>query len=258
MSVMAMLRQRSTVSRTAANLRTTAHEIVGYRLNPMVKSGPSSDIRAYVSGCHTPCASEAVKRRPPRVASMQWNGFALCLLLLSGFSTFNDTAFASTPLVTVTSPGNGSQDGSPVNFIASATSPDCASGIAAIRIYTAPGVGAYTVDASSLNVNLSLAAGTYNMAVQAWDNCGGVGKTPVNIAVGGSGLPEPKFLYASSYSKNRIYEYNVDPNSGVISPTTQGFVATGSEPEQIGTDKGGFRLYVVQVGAEHLKGDVLQ
>jgi hypothetical protein len=52
-----------------------------------------------------------------------------------------------------------------------------------MRIYTAPGVSAYTVNSNQLNTNITLSSGTYNTVVQAWDNCGGVGKTPIAITV---------------------------------------------------------------------------
>ena len=55
-----------------------------------------------------------------------------------------------------------------------------------MRIYTAPGVSAYNVDASSLNPSITLSPATYNTVVQSWDNCGNVGKTFVTITVGGS------------------------------------------------------------------------
>jgi 6-phosphogluconolactonase len=180
--------------------------------------------------------------------------FALTILLVSGLAAFSNRAYATTPVVTVTSPTPGSQDNSPVNFTASASSPDCSAGIAAMRIYTAPGDGAYTTDSNHLDVNLSLAAGTYDTVVQAWDNCGGVGKTPVNITVTGAALPPPKFLYSSDANGNRIYEYNIDPSTGVISPTAQGYVATGSQPGRIASDKGGFRLYVTNMGSKDVSG----
>jgi polyvinyl alcohol dehydrogenase (cytochrome) len=103
--------------------------------------------------------------------------------------TGNDKVYAfapsatKTPVVTVTSPINNSKLGSPVNYVASAASPLCAKGISAMRIYTAPGVSAYTVDSDQLNTNLKLSAGTYNTVVQAWDKCGGVGKTAITISV---------------------------------------------------------------------------
>ena len=72
---------------------------------------------------------------------------------------------------------------SPVHFVASASAPSCSKGIAAMRIYTAPGVSAYTVNGASIDTYLKMANGTYNVVVQAWDNCGGVYKTPLMVAV---------------------------------------------------------------------------
>ncbi len=70
-----------------------------------------------------------------------------------------------------------------VHYVASAASAQCAKGIAAMRIYTAPGVSAYTGNSNQLNTYITLSPGTYNTVVQAWDNCGGVGKTPITISV---------------------------------------------------------------------------
>jgi hypothetical protein len=83
----------------------------------------------------------------------------------------------------VVSPTNAGVVTSPVHFVASASAPNCSKGISAIRIYTAPGVGAYTVNGASLDKYLNMATGTYNVVVQAWDNCGGVYKTPLTITV---------------------------------------------------------------------------
>ena len=105
----------------------------------------------------------------------------VCSSLLS-FVGFATAAFA-TPTVTVLSPKASSDSGSPVFYEAYATSPSCASGINAMRIYSAPGVNAYTVDGAHIETFLPLKAGTYSTVVQAWDNCGGVAKTPVNITV---------------------------------------------------------------------------
>lgn len=84
--------------------------------------------------------------------------------------------------VSVSSPANNSTNSSPVHFVASATT-SCSKGVAAMGIYTAPYVLAYTVNGSSLNTSLSLAAGTYNTQVQEWDNCGGASKTPIAVTV---------------------------------------------------------------------------
>jgi len=84
--------------------------------------------------------------------------------------------------VHVTAPANMSAVGSPVNYVATANS-TCSKGVAAMGIYTAPGVLAYVVNGASLNTNLSLGSGTYNTMVQEWDNCGGSSKTPIAITV---------------------------------------------------------------------------
>jgi major membrane immunogen (membrane-anchored lipoprotein) len=88
--------------------------------------------------------------------------------------------------VHITSPSNGSTVGSPVNFVATATT-DCSKGVASMGIYTAPYQLAYVKGGASLNTSLSLSAGTYHATVQEWDNCGGASSTPVTITVSSSG-----------------------------------------------------------------------
>ncbi len=83
----------------------------------------------------------------------------------------------------VTSPLNNSVDTSPVHYVATASNPNCGKGIAAIGVYTSPGVLAYWNNGPNLNTYLNLAPGNYNTVVQDWDNCGGYGKTPVAITV---------------------------------------------------------------------------
>jgi 6-phosphogluconolactonase (cycloisomerase 2 family) len=148
------------------------------------------------------------------------------------------------PVVSVTSPANNSQIGSPAHFVASANSTTCAAGIAAIRIYTAPGVDAYTANASQLSTDLALTPGNYGAVVQAWDKCGGVGKTPVNFTVGGVQGTPARFLYVVEALPSGVFGYVVDPATGVVSPNTQGLVSIGSSPSSVVSDKGGYRLYV--------------
>jgi hypothetical protein len=83
----------------------------------------------------------------------------------------------------VSSPVTNTVVTSPVHFVANAQATSCKSGIAAMRIYTAPGVNAYTVNSASLDTRLSLAVGTYNIVIQAWDNCGHVYQAPETITV---------------------------------------------------------------------------
>jgi hypothetical protein len=95
---------------------------------------------------------------------------------------FTSSAFAG---VTVSKPGNGATLGSPVNYVATATT-SCSKGVASMGIYTAPYQLAYVVQGASLNTNLSLGPGTYYTTVQEWDNCGGASTTPVTVTVSGS------------------------------------------------------------------------
>ncbi|HZR65232.1 MAG TPA: beta-propeller fold lactonase family protein [Terriglobales bacterium] len=161
-------------------------------------------------------------------------------------------AFAATPIVTVTTPTNSETEGSPVHFIASASSPDCADGISAMRIYSAPGVSAYTRYSSQINSYISLANGTYNAVVQAWDHCGGVGKTTVKIKVDAQAAPAG-FLYtansaywnSSNHGPNYMIGYEiVSGGNGALAMTRQAPVNTDLYPIDVASDKGGHRLYV--------------
>lgn len=94
---------------------------------------------------------------------------------------------STTPVITVSYPANGSAVHGPVYYAASASSPSCAKGIASMRIYSAPSISAYTVNAAQFSTFISLTPGTYNTVVQSWDYCGGVGKTPITVTVSFSG-----------------------------------------------------------------------
>ncbi len=87
--------------------------------------------------------------------------------------------------VVVATPANNMNVASTVQYVASATSP-CSKGVAAIGIYTAPGVLAYSTKGANLNTLLTLAPGTYKTVVQEWDHCGSSAKTPITITVGGA------------------------------------------------------------------------
>jgi hypothetical protein len=95
------------------------------------------------------------------------------------------TVGASSGGVLVAAPANNSSVSSTVQYVASATTP-CSRGVAAMGIYTAPGVLAYAGPGANLNTLLNLAPGTHNTIVQEWDNCGGSAKTSVSITVGSS------------------------------------------------------------------------
>ena len=88
--------------------------------------------------------------------------------------------------VQVSAPANNGTVSTTVQFAASATT-SCSAGVAAMGIYTAPGVLAYKANGAKLNTTLTLNAGTYRTVVQEWDNCGGAATTPIVITVGSSG-----------------------------------------------------------------------
>jgi len=88
--------------------------------------------------------------------------------------------------VHVISPSNHATVGSPVNFVATATT-TCPKGVASVGIYTAPYKLAYVVGGANLNTSLSLSPGTYQTTVQEWDYCGGAATAPMTITVGSSG-----------------------------------------------------------------------
>ncbi len=88
--------------------------------------------------------------------------------------------------VTVSSPTTGTTVGSPVHFVASASSPACSTGVASVGIYTAPSKLAYVVKGSKLDTYLSLSSGTYNTVVQEWDNCGWSATASITITVSSS------------------------------------------------------------------------
>jgi 6-phosphogluconolactonase (cycloisomerase 2 family) len=148
------------------------------------------------------------------------------------------------PVVSVASPTDNSVTGSRVHFVASARSGSCSSGIAAMRIYTAPGVSTYTANTDQIDVELDIAPGSYHAVVQAWDKCGRVGKTPVNITVSGTDLKPARFLYVVEAQPAGIFGFLVDPATGIVSPNGQGLVSLASSPSSVVSDAGGYRLYV--------------
>jgi len=97
----------------------------------------------------------------------------LCIILL---------AVASYAQVTISSPGSGATVSSPVKFVASAVS-STGYPITAMRIYI-DSTSMYTVSASSLSTSLSLATGSHNVTVVAWDKSGKSYSKAETITVG--------------------------------------------------------------------------
>jgi len=106
----------------------------------------------------------------------------LCLLVTITVPAFAGVYISSPGSASVSTSGSANAS-SPVHFVATGTSPACSKGVAAMGIYTAPYVLAYSVNGSSVDTNLSLSAGTYNIAVQEWDYCGWSAKAMLTLTV---------------------------------------------------------------------------
>jgi 6-phosphogluconolactonase (cycloisomerase 2 family) len=158
------------------------------------------------------------------------------------------------PQVKVSSPTNNASAQSPVTFRASATSPSCSKGIHAMRIYTAAHVKAYTVKGNQLRTSLSLAPGTYHTVVQAWDNCGQVGKTPVTVTIAGLSSSN-HYLYVME--GKGVSGWVLNPTSGALSPTGQGVVPAHADPYRAASDKSGTHLYVANVTSNDISAYII-
>jgi hypothetical protein len=112
--------------------------------------------------------------------------------------------------VWVTSPTNNSTVGSPVNYVATATT-TCPKGVASMGVYVS-NVLKYVSQGAKLNTNLSFNPGTYNTVVEEWDYCGGAAYTPIKITVsGGSG----NTLYAIQGSGGWVGYGELPPNYNI-------------------------------------------
>ncbi len=81
-----------------------------------------------------------------------------------------------------------------------------------MRIYPAPHVSAPIIQGTNIDTYINLQLGTYNSVVQAWDNCGSVGKAFVTITVTSEFAPA-----------GFLYTVNSDYGSGNTTNTVQGF-----------------------------------
>ena len=128
--------------------------------------------------------------------------------------TLATAAFAG---VTVSSPAAGSTSGSPVHFVASATS---ANPVTAMRIYV-DNVSVYLVSASKLDTLVTMSAGSHFVVVQAWDSTGAVFKAPLSLTVSGSSpTPTPTPVAAlPAPPSTAVIKSNIDQMTGWASCT---------------------------------------
>jgi 6-phosphogluconolactonase (cycloisomerase 2 family) len=136
-----------------------------------------------------------------------------------GFVVLFSYVQSSTGTVVVNSPEANLTYSSPVYFYASATT-QCSKGVAAMGIYTANHQLAYSVNSSTLKTTLKLAPGTYNLAIQEWDNCGGAVNTLETITVAPQGISNsPEFVYIPRTGSPWIDGFWVSPASCALNTT---------------------------------------
>jgi hypothetical protein len=104
-------------------------------------------------------------------------------------STFlSVSAFAA---VNVSSPANGAVVGSPVQFVASATTSSCSRGVASMGVYIDYLlIPQSVVNGSRLNISIPVGSGAHHAVVEEWDYCGGATYAAMNINVSGAATPK--------------------------------------------------------------------
>ncbi len=145
------------------------------------------------------------------------------------------TAFAG---VTVSSPGPGATVGSPVHFVASATS---ANPVTSMTVYV-DGVSKHQIYSNHLDTYIALAGGSHSVVVQAWDSTGAVFKAAETINVSGT---------TTTTSGTGVTIQS--PANGSNNGSPVHFVASASAPRSISA----MRIYVdnnsvFDVGSNHL------
>jgi 6-phosphogluconolactonase len=85
--------------------------------------------------------------------------------------------------------------------------------------------------------------------VQAWDNCGGVGKTAVNVTVISTNFAPPRFVYITQPQQGTVAGYIVNPQSGELTFNGQTPVWAHWGPWALASDSGGNHLYVANEGS---------
>jgi len=123
----------------------------------------------------------------------------LCLLAV----TFAMSA-ASFAGVTVSSPSAGSTTGSPVHFVASASS---SKPITAMRIYV-DSASVYNNSAASLDTQIAMSSGQHSVIVKAWDSSGAIFQQAFSLTVGAGSTPTP------SAPAGTIVKSNIDQMTG--------------------------------------------
>src|SRR6266487_4606983 len=113
--------------------------------------------------------------------------------------------------VSICSPLSGSSDVNPVHYIAAASSPSCAAGIATVSVWLASGTQLYSVGGSKLDVFVPLRPGIYTTLVKATDKCGGSQQSSVAISVTGTAVIT--YQYNVQRTGANLYETALTPTN---------------------------------------------
>ena len=105
---------------------------------------------------------------------MKTSYYTVCILLM--------LATSASANVSVSTPSNGAQVGSPVQYAATSTTSACAKGVASMGVYVDNEL-VYVVNGASLSTTLPVNAGKHNTVVEEWDYCGGATFTSLAITV---------------------------------------------------------------------------
>lgn len=147
-----------------------------------------------------------------------------CALAILAVTFTAATAFAG---VTVSSPAPGATVGSPVHFVASATS---VNPVTSMTVYV-DGTSKYQLYSNHLDTYIALGGGSHSVVVQAWDSTGAVLKSAETINVSGTSTTTTSGATGVTISS---------PANGSSNGSPVHFVASASAPRTIST----MRIYV--------------
>jgi len=127
--------------------------------------------------------------------------------------------------VTVSSPSSGSSVGSPVHFVAQATSSSSSTPITSMRIYV-DNASVYVAAAKSIDTNVTIANGNHSITVQAWDSAGHVYKSAFSITVQTSSvIPATATVFSKVEEMTNWQSCDVCAGAGGNGPTTPHWMA---------------------------------
>ncbi len=75
---------------------------------------------------------------------------------------------------------------------------------------------------------------------------------PIAQAQTSTPLPPAKFLYSADNAGGKVYGYRVNPTTGSLTPTGQNPPWAHWGPTRVASDKGGYRLYVINQGSKDI------